>query len=588
MDAESTLWCDVYDASWRKVGDGPINLISASITRAFDGAGSITLDAPSTDKRVIQWLTNERRVKIYQIENNITRVVGTGIIRKVTKRSTAGSYTRSCSGPDALDELKRINTLLNRKYSDLPVADVADSLSVLAGWTSTTESTVANQITARFDGASILKALQTMTEQVGLHLRLSASIDRQVEIGAFGQSIGLYITTPEILAFGAYGNAEIALVDSLTVTSDSEAVCNWIIPIGGGEGESALTLEHCTRTSPYPIETTVVDDKTLYFIQDAYSTDNYGDIQKVGQYKEISPLSNSDTATTLAANALYDAAVAYLQRAAVPQTTYSFSIKKCATVIRPGDRVHLAYRGVIRDLNGEELASEAVEGDFYVLKVTERLGEGGATITLEVSNIDKQMQSEAAIIVGAIESISLRNLKPMTYPYRESYSIERPVQQWDGQPSYTRYCTMPLKIDDTVTSITSVRVTIRSRGIYTYSVDFGSAMNTYHIPISSKYPQDLSLYINGIDVTTKYGGVWNPTPGNSAVDVTLDISDDIINAIGGFRQTHTIEIRVSMQTRDISVTGYDSGSPRTGVYGNQGIVELIAVTQGVCQAIPAA
>lgn len=586
MQAEATLWCDVYNASWTKVGDGPIPLISASITRAFDGAGSITIDAPSTDKRAIQWLTNERRVKIYQIENDTLRTVGAGIIRKVTKRSTAGGYTRSCSGPDAFDELKRVSTKLNRKYDNLPVADVADSLSVLAGWTSTVESGVDDLITARFDGPSILKALQTMTEQVGLHLRLSASIDRQVEIGAFGQSIGLYITTMEMLPQAAYANAEIALLDSLTVTSESEALCNWMIPIGSGEGESALTLEHCTRTSPYPIETTVVDGETLYYIQDSYSYENYGPIEKVGTFKNIAPISNGDAATELAANALYDAAVAYLQRACLPQTVYAFSIKKCATVVRPGDKVHLAYRGVIRDDSGVELASEAVEGDFYVLKVTERLGEGGATITLDVSTIDKQMEDIVSTIIGGIEDIKLRDMKPALTNFRQSEGGEREMQQWDGHSTYIHTALFELPIDSTVTDVTLVllrfsSLPMRSRNAYLG----GTFLNTFMVADNANNPQDISLFINDVDVTSALhpSGVYNPAPGNATVDnELLDITDYIRNASGGMKQTHRIEFRISERNRAVEIPGYGSC---TALYGNMGLIRATITLLGTSQSI---
>lgn len=597
MLAQTPLFVDVYDALWNKLGDGPVPITSASVSRAFDGAGSFSFEAPANDKRVIELLKDQRRIKILynDPQTNTVRVLGSGIISKRGRKYAANGNQKSFSGPDTLDELIKRMALPNTIFTNEDISDVASTLAARAGWQAETETDLSNLITARFDGASILKCLRTMTEKAGLHIREKVDIpsdrDRIIEIGRFRTDIELYIQNGEAFTSAVFDNTEIAFIDSLTITHESDDIVNWIIPIGGGEGEAALTLEHAARTSTYPRETVENGGKTHYYKQNEVSINKYGIHEKMLTVKDVSPVGNSITATGYAADVLDEAADAFLDRSGEPQIVYRLSIKKGSKLIRPGDVVHVSFRGAVRDEDGQEIEDETVEGTFYVLKVTENVSGSGVTINLEISNVDKQPDSMESYILTAVEDIQLRNVKPMTYPFRESYSIERPVQQWDGQSSYTRTCILPLKVDSTVTSITSVRLTIRSRPIYTLSVHLGSTnpQNTYHIPIPNKYPQDLSLYINGIDVTSAFGGPWNPSPsGNSAVDETLDITDYIVNASGGFQQNHTIEVRVSMQTRDVSVVGFDSLAPRTAVYGNQGMVELIAVTQGVCQAIAAA
>jgi RES domain-containing protein len=88
----------------------------------------------------------------------------------------------------------------------------------------------------------------------------------------------------------------------------------------------------------------------------------------------------------------------------------------------------------------------------------------------------------------------------------------------------------------------------------------------------------LRLYINGTDVTNKYGGPWNPS-GNVAVDISLDITDDILNASGGIYREHEIVFRADYR---FSATGmYVAISDPS----SSGLVELTTKVLAICQAI---
>lgn len=597
MLAETRLWADVYNASWDRVGDGPVPLTSASVTRAFDGAGSFSFEAPAADERVITLLKNERRIKIlyHDPHTGTVRTIGSGIIRKRGRKYSASGFQKSFSGPDVLDELKRYNTLLGRIFTNTAVSDVASQLAVLANWQAETESILdGNLITARFDGASILKALQTMTEQIGAHIREKVDIpsdrDHVIEVGRFGTDSELWIMNPEQVMSHVDTNTDVAFIDALTIIHESEAMFNWIIPIGSGEGESALTLEHATRTASYDRLTTTVGTKTLYYKKNDASIAEYGIIQKVVTFKNIAPVGNSDTNIEYAANALDEAADAALDRNGTPQTVYKLSIQKGSRLIRCGDVVHLRFRGAVRGLDGLELEDETVEGDFYVLKVTENISAAGITLTLEISDVDKLPDSEAAYVLSALEDIQIANTKPGLINFRQSFTDEKPVQQWDGQPTYIRYADFPIKLDNTVTDISLVRVRFISKPLYSYtigqySVTGPSVLNQFIVAIGSNYPQDISLYIDNVDVSSVFGGPWNAAPANAAVDETIDITDYIRDAAGGLRQDHTLEFRVSEQTRDVRVPGYGGGSAINAIYGNQGIIRCEIIVQGTSQSI---
>lgn len=178
--------------------------------------------------------------------NTLTaREIGIGIIREIKGSNNAAMQT--LSGPDQLDELRRKNTLLARKYDGVLVADVVDALVGLAsGWTADTTDTPANGVFVRFDGASVLKALQETAKQQGLHFRRDGS--QAIKFGPLGDAAPLrVIQTGHRIMRALELNDDVALIDTLTWKDNSSDVVNWMIPLGGGQGEAALTLQHCTR-----------------------------------------------------------------------------------------------------------------------------------------------------------------------------------------------------------------------------------------------------------------------------------------------------------------------------------------------------
>jgi len=71
---------------------------------------------------------------------------------------------------------------------------------------------------------------------------------------------------------------------------------------------------------------------------------------------------------------------------------------------------------------------------------------------------------------------------------------------------------------------------------HTHDVDYGLFTDNH-------YPQNISLAINGVDVTSELGGPWAAT--DDAVEVEVEISEYLEDAAGGLRQTHTLTFTVS-------------------------------------------
>lgn len=80
--------------------------------------------------------------------------------------------------------------------------------------------------------------------------------------------------------------------------------------------------------------------------------------------------------------------------------------------------------------------------------------------------------------------------------------------------------------------------TFGASGDHTHIVPAHAHDLTYGIYEDSTHPQTISLEINGIDRTVELGGQWALT--NVSADVEIDITDFLVNAVGGLQQNHSI------------------------------------------------
>lgn len=582
------LWVDVCDTNWVKTGTGPIMVQSATIDRLLDGAGGITLDCVATDERTLTELTNEKRVKVYVSDESGTRLVAKGVIRNRAKSFNNSGLSLSVSGPDSLDDLKRYSVLLNRQYTQLPRNTVLSALAGLAGWTVNADTTE-QLLSARFDGVSVLSALQKICDQNGIHLREALTETNTIEIGTFGTDCGVVAVSGDSIPTGVYANDEIAIIASIQKNEVTEAVANWLIPIGAGEGEAALTLKNSTREG---VKTMIgADGRNLYYMTNDDSIATYGVIQRAGTFKDIAPLSNSEPSKIIAGNALYDAALAWLDRNSVGQVTYSLSLKKVRRVIRPGDKIRVKYVGDVETRDGKILQLENVDAEFWVTQVSESYTPDGMSMSLQVSNVDQIAQDSAKIIIGALEGMRVQNLKPATFPAVFNYVYTDSIQTHfaDIMSTGNKPAEFSLNINNSITEVTRILVSIKTKPLHSLvdiaNIPLSLVTNSqelgflFGVRVGSEYPKGLRMYIDGTDVTAKYGGPWNPSPTNAAVEITdLDITEDIIAS--GLYAKHSIVFRCAY-----TVGGTIGIYVPYGGSNSQGVVELTINVEAICQAI---
>jgi hypothetical protein len=574
------VWAHIDNAAGDLLSAGPLrNLRAVSVTRAMDGAGSIRLETFGSDERALELLQVERRATLYvHDEASGTRVLGRGIITNLGAQDTSSGWTRTASGPDMLHGLKSISTGRGLLYDNQQVQDIVDDLlGKVSGWTG--DCDVTDLFTVRFDGESILAALQAVTGAMGLHLREALDTPGTLEVGAFGTVGDLRVINKTQMSLAAEANPDVVFIERFSVVDDSEALCNRVVPFGAGLGESDQGLILATLSSPYTVQSATVNGQTVYYLEDATSVSTYGLKEKYLKIDGIAPLANSATAQELAGNSLYNVAANYLARRKDPQQTYRVTVRGLrGHIVQPGDKIHVRYKGVVRNDSGVLVDYRDVNGDFWVLRVTERIGVEGYAMDLDISNLDRWPDDPAEVIIGEMESLKLSNTRVKPYFNGDTTIIERMID-----PDHD--VTQLLDFTDMVQRAVRIRLKLRTKPLrtpvdemilmqspgsdgsgpwYYRELNFRDAVSdstqqvlipttietdpiqitTGLSPVSSweitddvVYPSGISIEISGQTVS---GGPWGlpATPLSATIDVTSYFED----AAGGLQQEHDIVI----------------------------------------------
>jgi hypothetical protein len=254
-----------------------------------------------------------------------------------------------------------------------------------------------------------------------------------------------------------YENDDVILIERFGLNEDSEEIVNWLLPLGGGRGDAAITLEKSTRTTPYTIQTmTLPDGRTAYYLSDSTSISTYGQVQKIGTFKDISPISNSEADQVAAANALYDAAAAWLSRYAQKFTSYDVRCKKVLSNIKPGDKSHVRYKGVIENDDGVIVDYRDINDDFWVLEVGENISTGGVSTDLKIASVDRYEQDAARVVLGALEEIRINNVSVEPYFSKSGFVYRREIDD-------TYSAVVPIDITEATASLVRCRVRLTTR-----------------------------------------------------------------------------------------------------------------------------
>lgn len=518
----SQLFVNVLDSN----GDLVVPLataMSASLTRELDGPGTVTVTFPAEDAAAALNITNEQQINIYVFDDDTTapngkRLLGSGIVRNVTYSINAGTATITITGPDVLDGLKRWNTWIRWTRDQQTVQTIIANLVAIAsggGWTSdTTDVPSLNNLSVRFDGTSVLKALQSLVKQVGIHFRLGDGLE--VEAGDFGNDSGITLLQagPQV-DYDMY-DLDVGVYEWLSLVYESEELVNRIVPLGPGDFEAALTLEKSTRSSPYTISNFTTNGLTHYYLEDSTSVTAYGRIRKV-LLTGVAALSNSQADQVNAANASYDLAAAFLQRYSVIQQVFTVTVRNLKTNLKPGQKVRVIHKGFAYDENGAAVKYLDINADYWVLRVTERFDLSGRVVDLQLSNVDIPITGGARIVIGELEQIRLGNV--IVKPYLSKDTVSMPSVQIGS----TLGATLLLYFDEYTRSVNQVILRVWERR------NVGSATGV----------QGMTVKFDGN--TLDIGGTNSWSDNGTDLDLEFDITSYIDP--DSFHGSHTVLIQ---------------------------------------------
>lgn len=589
------LTATVYDPTGTIKLGSVTTLENASMTRKLDAAGTWKGSFPPEENALALFQPRRFVVLTYQRDEEIPRELGRGVIGEDSVSVNASRTACSAGGSDQLEFLMRRTVKSNRQYTAASVGSIAqDLVSIVPGWSAVIASDVSGLTSsARFDAATVMKAVVRLVEENDIHLRPGVN-PSTVEFGHFGSFNGIYaVGGMGSVPVEMSGNDQVVLIKTISRTRSSKGsdFFNRLYIFGAGQNiDAALTLEKSTRgapTYPYAIQNVTENGRKLYYIEDAASVAAYGVVEAFGQYKEIAPLSTTSGDVINAANALYDAGVRDLRLHKDVVEAFKLSFAKAMTTIRPGDKLQVVYKGYAEMLDSHQLVWLNVNAPMWVMSVTENVGADGLTTDVEVATLDRLAQTEKSFIAGSLETLMVNGVKVQPsfnhYPYgpeqREidasnnakvqliisdaCYKLDRVLVRVRTQPFTStaksaahrhmvgQYVGATTIVNGSIGSIhnyssagdgsgPSVAQTTQNNGstgdLYTFSA---AGAQQYGIYKDVVRPDHLTITVNDVDVTNAAAG---NADGSSDLDTTIDITAPVRDRPGGFQGVHDVLI----------------------------------------------
>lgn len=435
------------------------------------------------------------------------------------------------SGPSLLRELTYKNTLLGRTLDNVTPASALNTLLSGSGWATNTVDAGLNNLTARFDGVPLWKAIAELANINNVHVR--EVIPRKIDYGAFGVASGVVLMNLEAVSPNLPDNTLVGLVQSVKVTEDGQTIINSIVPLGAGEGSNQFALGDqnaagasphtwSTRTTPYTIQTgTGPNGKAYYYLEDAASVTAYGRRQKVLASKQTVAIANSPTAFENAANALYDLGATYLARFKDPLTIYDVTVSELAPGFSVGDTIRFIYRGVAEDSVTSRRTWLNVDSNLVVLDRTRTFNQdGGYTWSLKLASLARWQMDDQQILIGALETLDVFRTGVKFYTYNISHGSERESIVtghnfdysifYDANVSRLLKCSLSVRFKVLKSNVSVVG----NEGAHTHTVTIGT--HTHTIGYTSTTPSGTSISVASTAHHHKVGGIPNPPTANPA------------------------------------------------------------------------
>lgn len=388
---------DVETSAAVRLGAGPITTASRlSVTTPIDAAGKVGFDIPATDPQAALFPDNVSRYVRGRAFGAAWATVGRGVVKG---RTLSSDMSLRLSGPDLADELTRthVGTLQLHDGAGNPTLAVDVLPAILAyalpGWTST--GIPSKDVYYEFGDETVLAALIKVADYTGDHFRITDRVITWLPTTAGG-----FVPADSGLRAVDVWEGDALPVDTCLIDGDLEEVADdtpritRIYPRGSGNAGARLYLNGTTRSAPAGYTLHIDADPAQSYI--AYNASEAADgiISQVESFRDISVLGDATTTdATSAADALFDAALPFLQKRLTTQKSYRLHLTNVPTQLLPGTSIHVVCTHVV-----DAYRWISIDRDFVILEATAtyEATEAVPAYDLTVSTVDRWPNSDSA------------------------------------------------------------------------------------------------------------------------------------------------------------------------------------------------
>ena len=517
----SGFYVDIYNASGVQQNSNTYQISDVRLTQRVNRVGEITFRMPAVVARDMA-LAKGMQYKVY---HEVQGLIGTFYHDDMTV--DADNQTAEITAQDLLVKLANTCLLFNLEYNDLSVVDILYDVigrSIWPGNLLFVSGTTWGNLTIEFQGESIMTAVSEICSYlrgyftlVGSDIKFGRYQDLgstwsqyggftygsgtyKGELGTIPANTAAWLLNPAVLSSLTDAPTEYAIITRLQRQSKGGAVVTRVYPVGSGLGQTQLDLSYSTRTTPYTIAYDSYYGSTGVYIEDTAATAAYGMIQRVLPFS-IRPLTNSEADLTNAANALYDVAVAYLQRFKAPQEIYSVSCINLPATVVPGDIVVINFYGVAELEDGAHSFLSLENAPFYVTEITRTYGESGnPTYDLVISTSGEAEATTIDVFTNILEDLGKFKVRPQ--PSQTYYTKASPTLPIDT----TRYIDFTFRMGAEVLLLNDMRVEFRVMPLRSSTSNVASGGGGYVTSTSGGGSTPTSTSGGGTTQTSTSGG----------------------------------------------------------------------------------
>lgn len=388
------LVIDVETRSGTKTG-----LIASAFDLQYDEplsqCGQFAFMMPGNDPRSALLGQKTSIVRMYLDNDPVFVGIVEGMKHSVDER---GAPILEVYGRSRLAELAEATE--SGEYNNSNIAHSSILFNSAGPWTIDTVngvSTLTYNLYAKLFRESILLVCVRIVELTGSQFiykpTLSGADRKIIWLNSTGTASGIRAVAGVGDTVRAESNPNICFIQRLEKTVVSDHLYTIVAPYGSGQGDARLTLAASTTT-----QTGYSVNKGNNTITHDANFATYGSIGKAIQFKDITPISNTDADQQAAANALVRATIEWLARYSVPHNHYRLDVTHLAHTVLPGQTIRVVYVDDQYD----------IDQDLIILDVRTSVGsDGSVRKSLLVSDVDQMPTDSSNVVVSDLDQATI-------------------------------------------------------------------------------------------------------------------------------------------------------------------------------------